>query len=133
MAPGLAFRPLEVGQQFLVDELPDARLPVSWRRARIRRGPVAPAVGLFERRREGQAQGLGFLGLVGFALVEDAEEQNPGEFRDVLHGAGAVDRRMMSQMDLTAGSTDWGVARGLPLVVFGFTARHGQMAPVKAL
>ena len=34
--------------------------------------------------------GFGFIGLLRLALVKNAKEENPGEFRDVFHGAGAV-------------------------------------------
>lgn len=56
----------------------------------VRRGPVAPAVGFIERGREVTADDLGIFGFVLFLFVEDAQEQEPGEFRDVLQGAGAV-------------------------------------------
>ena len=41
-------------------------------------------------RRETHAQRLGFLGLVRLPLVEDAQEQNPSQFRDVLQRPGAI-------------------------------------------
>ena len=33
---------------------------------------------------------MGFFGLVGFALVENTQEENPCDFGDVLHRAGNV-------------------------------------------
>ncbi len=56
----------------------------------IRRRPVAPAVGRFERRRESRAHGTGPLGLACLALVQDSQEEDPGQLRDVLQRAGAV-------------------------------------------
>src|SRR5205823_12546292 len=53
-------------------------------------GPVLPAVRGGERGREVRADRLGFLGLTLLALVEDAEEEDPGQLRDVLHRPGAV-------------------------------------------
>ena len=55
-----------------------------------RRAPIAPAVGRVERGPERHAQGLGFRLLALLLLVQDAQEEYPGQLWDVLHGAGAV-------------------------------------------
>ena len=54
------------------------------------RGPVVPAVGLPERGAVAGAEGLGFQCLAVLGLVEDAEEENPRQFGDVLQRAGDV-------------------------------------------
>ena len=53
-------------------------------------GPVAPAVGRLEGGGEGDAQRFVLRRLQFLALVEDAEEEHPREFGDVLEGGGAV-------------------------------------------
>ena len=72
-----------------MDELPDAGLGVLAKSA-SGGGPIAPTVGLLDGWGEGDAQRFRFVGLVSFAFVQNAEEENPGEFGDVFHGAGAI-------------------------------------------
>ena len=55
-----------------------------------RGGPVPPAVRGSEGAGEGGAHGLGLLRLDLLTLVENAEEEDPCQFRDVLEGPGAV-------------------------------------------
>src|SRR5205823_4622765 len=56
----------------------------------VGRGPVGPAIGRRERGSIGPTDGFGCVRLSSFALVEDAQEKNPGELRDVLEDASAV-------------------------------------------
>ena len=118
----LVLQAFQIGQQLLMDELPDAGLGVLAQRA-IRGGPVAPAVGRFDGGRKGDAEGLGVIGLLRFAFVENAEEENPSEFRDVFHGAGAV-----GPAHDVANGFDGGVDRllsGVALAVGGLGGRFG--------
>ena len=55
-----------------------------------RRCPIVPAVGLNYGEYKLFAEHLRFLGFALLAFVEDAQEENPGEFGDVLHCAVAV-------------------------------------------
>ena len=88
-SPGAGLEGFEIGQKVFVDELPDAFLgvPPQWG---VGRGPVAPAIRGLEGGGERKAQRVGFVGLVGLALVKDAEEQDPRELGNVVHGAGDV-------------------------------------------
>jgi hypothetical protein len=53
------------------------------------RRPVAPAIGGLKRRCETGADGVGFVLARPLLVVEHAQEQNPGQFRHILHRAGA--------------------------------------------
>ncbi len=55
-----------------------------------RRAPIAPAVGRLQRRSEWNAQRVRFLFFAVFLLVEDAQEENPGQLGHILHRPGAV-------------------------------------------
>lgn len=52
--------------------------------------PVPPAEGLGQRRPEIRPHGPAFLGLDLLSLVEDAQEEDPGQLGHILHGPGAV-------------------------------------------
>ena len=107
---------LQVGQQLAVDELQHLALGEHFFPAlAVGRSPVLPAVGRFDRRREVGPDRFGILGFVGFAFVQNPQEQNPGQFRDVLHRPSEFERRMMSQIDLTAPLTDCCEFSRLPL------------------
>ena len=82
-------QPLQMGEQFFVYECPYARLGILSQR-RIRRGPIPPAIGRCDGRCERQAERLGFLRLVRLPLVQDAQKQNPRQFRHIIHGARHV-------------------------------------------
>ena len=52
--------------------------------------PVLPAVGRIQRGPEGLPDGCALLGFHLLALIDEPEEEEPGEFGDVLQGGGAV-------------------------------------------
>ena len=88
---GWSSQALQVGQQLAVDELQHLALGEHFFPAlAVRRGPVLPAVGLLERRRKVGPDRFGVLGFVRFAFVQNAQEQNPGQFGNVLHRPRAV-------------------------------------------
>ena len=59
-----------------------------WQQLRIHEGPRRAS--RFERGRELGAHGLRAFSLLCFALVQDAEEEDPGQLRDVLERARAI-------------------------------------------
>jgi hypothetical protein len=58
----------------------------------IRRGPLLPAIGTAHGRREADAHYIGLFLVARLLRVENAREQNPGQFRHILQGAAGYTR-----------------------------------------
>ena len=90
---GLAFQALEVRKQAAIDEGEQFAELAGFHclaQRSIRRGPILPAIGRGQRWGKGATHSLGFFLFLGFDLVENAQEQHPGQFGNVLHRAGHV-------------------------------------------
>ena len=103
---GKVFESFEVGNQVGMEELKELALgsvgeflafpalgeaiDVLERVGVVGGGPFAPAVGKAQGGGKGLPHGFEFVLFAGFEFVENAEEQDPGEFGDVLKGTGTV-------------------------------------------
>ncbi len=84
---------LEMREQADVDEIGERRLRPFlqllpfWG---IRRGPVVPPVGRFERAAEIRPHRPGLALLHLFALIKNSEKKNPCQFGNILHGSRTI-------------------------------------------
>jgi len=97
-------QPLEIGQQLAVDETEEgsrravlqlAALPADGaglsRFGLIRRRcPIVPAIRGFQRGNEFRSYSRSLFGFLDLSLIEDAQEEDPCQFGDVLQSAGAI-------------------------------------------
>jgi len=91
--PRLLAQAPQVRQQLLVEEVEEGaqRARLQFRAlGAVRRRPVAPAIRRPQRRPVLGPDRSRFVGLDLFALVEDAQEEDPGELGHVLQRPGAV-------------------------------------------